>query len=44
MGSGTADSLPVRLDPELRKALDDRAAEQTTASEVVREASVDTSR
>lgn len=39
MGSGPADSLPVRLDPELRKALDDRAsAENTTASDVVREA------
>lgn len=39
MGSGPAESLPVRLDPELRKALDDRAsAEQTTASDVVREA------
>ena len=39
MGSGPADALPVRLDPELRKALDDRAAaEQTTASDVVREA------
>lgn len=39
MGSGPADSLPVRLDPELRKAVDDRAAaEHTTASEVVREA------
>ena len=39
MGSGPAESLPVRLDPELRKALDDRAvAEKTTASDVVREA------
>lgn len=39
MGSGPAETLPVRLDPELRKALDDRAAaEQTTASEVVRDA------
>ena len=39
MGSGPADSLPVRLDPELRQALDDRAAaEHTTASDVVREA------
>lgn len=39
MGSGPAESLPVRLDPELREALDDRAAaEQRTASEVVREA------
>lgn len=39
MGSGPADSLPVRLDPELRRALDERAAaEHTTASDVVREA------
>lgn len=39
MGSGPADSLPVRLDPNLRKALDDRAAtEQTTASDVIRKA------
>lgn len=39
MGSGPADSLPVRLDPELRQALDERAsAENTTASDVVREA------
>jgi hypothetical protein len=26
MGSGPADTFPVRLDPELRKAVDDRAA------------------
>lgn len=39
MGSGPADSLPVRLDPELREALNDRAAaDNTTASDVVREA------
>jgi hypothetical protein len=39
MGSGPADALPVRLDPELRHALDDRAAaEHRTASDVVREA------
>ena len=39
MGSGPAESLPVRLDPELRQALDERAsAENTTASDVVREA------
>lgn len=39
MGSGPADALPVRLDPELRRALDDRAtADQKTASDVVREA------
>ena len=39
MGSGPAETLPVRLDPELRHALDSRAAaEHTTASDVVREA------
>ena len=39
MGSGPAVTLPVRLDPELRTALDHRAAaDHTTASEVVREA------
>lgn len=39
MGEGPAETLPVRLDPALRKAVDDRAAaDRTTASEVVREA------
>jgi len=39
MGTGPAAVLPVRLDPELRAALDERvAADQSTASEVVREA------
>jgi hypothetical protein len=39
MGSGPAQSFPVRLEPELRHALDERAAaDETTASEVVREA------
>ena len=39
MGSGPAETLPVRLDPDLRKAVDDRAAaEGATASDVVREA------
>ncbi len=39
MGSGPAETLPVRLDPELRHAVDKRAAaDHTTASEVVREA------
>ena len=39
MGSGPATVFPVRLDPELRRALDDRvAADHTTASAVVREA------
>jgi hypothetical protein len=39
MGSGPAESFPVRLEPELRRALDERAAaDDTPASEVVREA------
>ena len=39
MGSGPASVLPVRLDPELRSALDERvAADHSSASEVVREA------
>ncbi len=39
MGSGPADTLPVRLEPELREAVAKRAAdEHTTASEVVRTA------
>lgn len=39
IGSAAADPFPVRLDPELRRALDDRAAaDDTTASEVIRQA------
>lgn len=39
MGDGPAETLPVRLDPALRKAVDERASsDKTTASEVVREA------
>jgi hypothetical protein len=39
MGSAPAESFPVRLEPELRRALDERAAaDETTASEIVREA------
>lgn len=39
MGDGPAETLPVRLEPALRKAVDERASsEKTTASEVVREA------
>ena len=39
MGSGPAETLPVRLEPELRKAVEDRAtADHTTASDVVRRA------
>jgi CRISPR-associated endonuclease/helicase Cas3 len=37
MGSAPAESFPVRLEPELRRALDERAAaDDTPASEVVR--------
>jgi CRISPR-associated endonuclease/helicase Cas3 len=39
MGSAPAESFPVRLEPELRRALDERAAaEDTPAAEIVREA------
>jgi predicted transcriptional regulator len=39
MGSAAADPFPVRLDPELRHAVDERAAaDDTTASEVIRTA------
>ncbi len=39
MGSGPAATLPVRLDPELRQAVNDRAeADNVTPSDVVREA------
>ncbi len=39
MGSGPAEVVPVRLDPELKAALDERAAaDDTTASEVIRQA------
>lgn len=39
MGSGPAKSFPVRLDPDLRQSLDDRAAEEAKpAAEIVREA------
>lgn len=39
MGSGPAEVVPVRLDPELRTQLDHRAeADETTASEVIRRA------
>ena len=39
IGSGPADVVPVRLDPALRAAVQDRAdADHTTVSEVVREA------
>ena len=37
MGSGPADTLPVRLDPELRQAVEQRAEQDhTTTSDVVR--------
>ncbi len=39
MGSGPADVLPVRIDPELRAAIEARAeAEHTTTSEIIRQA------
>lgn len=39
MGSGPADVVPVRIDPELRKAIEERAeADATTTSAVIREA------
>lgn len=39
MGTGPAEVVPVRLDPELRAAIEARAeAEHMTTSEVIREA------
>jgi hypothetical protein len=39
IGSAPAEVVPVRLDPELRAAVEARAAaEQTTTSDVIREA------
>ena len=39
MGSAPTEVVPVRLDPELRVAVEGRAtADQTTTSEVTREA------
>jgi len=39
MGSGPADVVPVRFDPELRAAIEARAeAEQATTSDTIREA------
>jgi hypothetical protein len=39
MGSGPADVVPVRIDPELREAIEARAeADHTTTSEIIREA------
>ena len=39
MGSGPANVVPVRIDPELRSAMEARAeADQTTTSEIIREA------
>lgn len=39
MGSGPADVVPVRIDPELRAAIEERAeAEHTTTSEIIRQA------
>jgi hypothetical protein len=39
MGSGRAKVVPVRLDPELRKAVEARATEEnTTTSDLIRQA------
>lgn len=39
IGSGPADVVPVRIDPELRAAIEARAeTDQTTTSEIIREA------
>lgn len=39
MGSGPAEVVPVRIDPELKAAVEARAkADETTTSEVIREA------
>jgi hypothetical protein len=39
MGSGPADVVPVRIEPELRAAIEARAkADHTTTSEIIREA------
>ena len=39
LGSGPAEVVPVRIDPELKAAIDARAAaDDTTLSEVIREA------
>ena len=39
MGSGPAEVVPVRLDPELKAAVEARAeADHTTTSDVIREA------
>lgn len=39
MGSGPADVVPVRIDPELRAAIEARAeADATTTSAIIREA------
>jgi len=39
MGFGRADVVPVRIDPELKVAIEERAeADHTTASEIIRDA------
>lgn len=39
MGSGPAEVVPVRIDPELRSAIEARAkADHTSASEIIRQA------
>ncbi len=39
MGAGPADVVPVRIDPELKAAIEARAeSDDTTTSEIIREA------
>ena len=39
LGVGPAEVVPVRLDPDLKRAVEDRAlADHTTTSEIIREA------
>jgi hypothetical protein len=38
VGSGPADVVPVRIDPELRAAIEARAETDLTTSEIIREA------
>jgi hypothetical protein len=39
MGAGPAEVVPVRIDPEMREAIEARAAaDHTTTSEIIREA------
>ncbi len=42
MGSGPAEVVPVRIDPELKGAIEERAeADHTTTSEIIRQSAGD---